>query len=63
MPPYWSTYPQSRQYLLGHKSGRITTHHSAAELENLIEAAQPGVRGKLPQKSRVGVIETKSDYA
>ena len=28
-----------RQAPLGHKSGRITTHYSAAELENLIEAA------------------------
>ena len=25
--------------MLGHKSGRITTHYSAAELENLVEAA------------------------
>ena len=30
---------EDRQDLLGHKSGRITTHYSAAELENLIEAA------------------------
>ena len=29
---------EDRQDLLGHKSGRITTHYSAAELENLIEA-------------------------
>ena len=28
-----------RQGLLGHKSGRITTHFSAAELRNLIAAA------------------------
>ena len=27
------------QDLLGHKSGRITTHYSAAELRNLIAAA------------------------
>ena len=25
--------------MLGHKSGRITSHYSAAELGNLIEAA------------------------
>ena len=30
---------EDRQDLLGHKSGRITTHYSAAELCNLIAAA------------------------
>lgn len=30
---------EDRQDLLGHKSGRITTHYSAAEIENLIDAA------------------------
>jgi integrase len=30
---------EDRQDLLGHKSGRITTHYSRAELENLLEAA------------------------
>jgi integrase len=30
---------EDRQDLLGHKSGRITTHYSAAELHNLIGAA------------------------
>ena len=30
---------EDRQDLLGHRSGRITTHYSAAELGNLIEAA------------------------
>ncbi|MEX0951862.1 MAG: site-specific integrase [Gammaproteobacteria bacterium] len=30
---------EDRQDLLGHKSGRITTHYSAAELYSLIEAA------------------------
>ena len=29
----------SRQDLLGHRSGRITTHYSAAELSQLIKAA------------------------
>jgi integrase len=29
---------EDRQDLLGHKSGRITTHYSAAELKNLIDA-------------------------
>ena len=40
---------EDRQDLLGHKSGRITTHYSAAELENLIEAANL-VSGKTPAK-------------
>lgn len=30
---------EDRQDLLGHKSGRITTHYSAPELINLIEAS------------------------
>ena len=30
---------EDRQDLLGHKTGKITTHYSAAELETLIEAA------------------------
>jgi integrase len=31
---------EDRQDLLGHKSGRITTHYSAAELSRLIDAAE-----------------------
>lgn len=31
---------EDRQDLLGHRSGRITTHYSAAELTHLIEAAE-----------------------
>ena len=31
---------EDRQDLLGHRSGRITTHYSAAELTNLIAAAE-----------------------
>ncbi len=31
---------EDRQDLLGHRSGRITTHYSAAELSNLIKAAE-----------------------
>jgi len=31
---------EDRQDLLGHKSGRITTHYSQAELGNLIAAAE-----------------------
>jgi len=46
---------KDRQDLLRHKSGRITTHYSAAELENLIEAANR-VCG---ENSRTGVVEAK----
>ena len=35
---------EDRQDLLGHRSGRITTHYSAAELSRLIEAAEQCVR-------------------
>ncbi|MGH9875767.1 MAG: tyrosine-type recombinase/integrase [Pyrinomonadaceae bacterium] len=31
---------EDRQDLLGHKSGRITTHYSAAELTNLVDASR-----------------------
>jgi integrase len=31
---------EDRQHLLGHRSGRITTHYSAAELCRLVEAAE-----------------------
>jgi len=31
---------EDRQDLLGHRSGRITTHYSQAELANLVEAAE-----------------------
>ena len=37
---------EDRQDLLGHKSGRITTHYSAAELSNLITAANKACSGK-----------------
>ncbi len=32
---------EDRQDLLGHRSGRITTHYSAAELSRLVDAANP----------------------
>jgi len=37
---------EDRQDLLGHKSGRITTHYSAAETGNLIEAADKVCKDK-----------------
>lgn len=41
---------KDRQDLLGHKSGRITTHYSAPELANLIAAAEK-VRDENSRKS------------
>jgi len=46
---------EDRQNLLGHKSGRITTHYSSAGLESLIGAANR-VCG---EKSRTGLIAYK----
>ena len=42
---------EDRQDLLGHKSARITTHYSAAEITTLIEAANKGVPGTVPHYS------------
>ncbi len=44
---------EDRQDLLGHKSGRMTTHYSSAELHNLIEAAN-----KVCDRSRQGPVLT-----
>lgn len=44
---------EDRQDLLGHKSGRITTHYSSAELQNLIEAAN-----KVCDRDRQGPVLT-----
>lgn len=46
---------EDRQDLLGHKSGRITTHYSAAELANLIAAAEK-VCGTKSRKSPALVL-------
>jgi integrase len=46
---------EDRQDLLGHKSGRITTHYSAAELLNLIDAAN-AVCGTESRKSPALVL-------
>jgi len=49
---------EDRQDLLGHKSGRITSHYSAAELGNLIEAADQIV-GEGSRKSPALVVLKK----
>jgi hypothetical protein len=52
---------EDRQDLLGHKSGRITTHYSQAELENLIAAANR-VCGDEYRKSPALVILKKKRH-
>lgn len=44
---------EDRQDLLGHRSGRITTHYSSAELQNLYEAAN-----SVCSKKQSGVVLT-----
>ncbi|MFM9847702.1 MAG: tyrosine-type recombinase/integrase [Hyphomicrobiaceae bacterium] len=57
---------EDRQDLLGHRSGRITTHYSAAELTRLIEAAETVVEadGKRPElvvlRGRAGTSSRKT---
>jgi integrase len=63
---------EDRQDLLGHRSGRVTTHYSAAELSRLLAAAElvsedqaktpdlivlRGALHRLPQKSRTRLAE------
>jgi hypothetical protein len=49
---------EDRQDLLGHRSGRITSHYSAAELTNLILAANKVV-GQGSRKSSALVMLKK----
>ncbi len=44
---------ENRQDLLGHRSGKITTHYSAAELQDLYEAAN-----RVSEERRSGVVLT-----
>lgn len=53
-------YLEDKQGLLGLKAEKITTPCSADELETLIEAANKGVWGRVPQKSRTGNVKAKS---
>ena len=52
---------EDRQDLLGHRSGRITTHYSAAELSRLLEAANCVCNGGSGiQKSEIVVLRRLS---
>lgn len=50
---------EDRQDLLGHRSSRITTHYSAAELQNLIEATNR-VCGENSRKSPELVVLSRA---
>jgi hypothetical protein len=50
---------EDRQDLLGHGSGRITTHYSAAELASLLEAANRVCEAG-SRKTPAVVVETAS---
>ena len=52
---------EDRQDLLGHKSGRITTHYSVAELKNLYEAACK-VCHDGESYPTLALLKRKSDY-
>jgi integrase len=54
---------EDRQDLLGHNSGRITTHYSAAELGNLIAAANRACKeNSRKSPARKMVCEPDADY-
>jgi len=52
---------EDRQDLLGHKSGRITTHYSVAELKNLYEAANR-VCKQNGNNPTLALLKRKVDY-
>ncbi len=51
---------EDRQDLLGHRSGRITTHCSAPELQNLLVDADRVSRNECPQDAGNGDREKES---
>ena len=50
---------EDRQDLLGHKSGRITTHYSAPELINLIQASERVCRKDWCKSGAVTILRRK----
>ena len=54
---------EDRQDLLGHRSGRITTHYSAAELGNLIEAANRVCEGNVRKMPALVILKKKAPAA
>ena len=54
---------EDRQDLLGHRSGRITTHYSAAELQNLLEAANRVCEEKCGKSAALTIPKRKAPAA
>ncbi len=53
---------EDRQDLLGHKSGRVTTHYSSPELSNLIAAANRVCPGEWGKNGEAIILEEKNRY-
>ena len=51
---------EDRQDLLGHRSGRITTHYSAAELANLMEAANRVCEGNVRKMPTLVILKNQA---
>ncbi len=51
---------EDRQDLLGHKSGRITTHYSAPEISNLIESAEKACQAGSRKSPASGALKQKA---
>jgi len=51
---------EDRQDLLGHKSGRITTHYSAPEISALIEAAEKACSAGSRKSPAMGALKQKA---
>jgi hypothetical protein len=54
---------ENRQDLLGHKTGKITTHYSGAELESLIEAANSVSETKSSKSPALLLLKQKAAAA
>lgn len=54
---------EDRQDLLGHRSGRITTHYSQAELANLIDAANKACEQDSRKSPALVVLKQKAASA
>ena len=54
---------EDRQDLLGHRSGRITAHYSAAELEHLLDAANRVCEGNARKMPTLVLLKRKAPAA
>lgn len=58
-----ASHYEDRQDLLGHKTGKVTTHYSAAELEGLIEAANSVCETKSSKSPALVMLKQKAATA